>query len=73
MCTMYTQKSEEGIGFPGIGVKDARERPCGCWESNTSPLQEQPMFLTSEPTLQSLSSLCFKTGFLIESRTLPFG
>lgn len=25
--------------------------PCGCWESNLHPLDEQPVLLTSEPPL----------------------
>lgn len=27
--------------------------PCGCWESNLGLLQEQQIFLTSDPSLQS--------------------
>ena len=26
--------------------------PCGCWEWNSGPLEEQPVLLTSEPSLQ---------------------
>jgi hypothetical protein len=28
--------------------------PRGCWESILSPLEEQPAFLTTEPSLQPL-------------------
>jgi hypothetical protein len=28
------------------------EPPCGCWELNSGPLEEQPVYLTSEPPLQ---------------------
>ena len=28
------------------------EPPCGCWELNSGPLEEQPVLLTSEPSLQ---------------------
>ena len=28
------------------------EPPCGCWEFNSGPLEEQPVRLTSEPSLQ---------------------
>ena len=31
---------------------DGCEPPCGCWEMNSGPLEEQPMLLTSEPPLQ---------------------
>lgn len=26
--------------------------PCGCWDSNLGPLEEWPMLLTTEPSLQ---------------------
>ena len=28
------------------------EPPCGCWELNSGPLEEQPVLLTAEPSLQ---------------------
>ena len=40
----------EGILFPGTGVADSCELPCGCWELNQSPMQER--VLTTEPSLQ---------------------
>jgi E3 ubiquitin-protein ligase NEDD4 len=30
------------------------EPPCGCWELNSRPLEEQSMLSTAEPSLQSL-------------------
>ena len=33
------------------------EPPCGCWELNSGPLEEQPVLLTSEPSLQPWSTL----------------
>lgn len=36
----YLGPSEEGIGFPGAGVMDSCELPCGCWKPNLNPLQE---------------------------------
>ena len=44
-----------GIRSPGTGVTDSRELPCGCWELNLDPLEEQPVLLTTEPSLQSQS------------------
>jgi hypothetical protein len=38
------------------------EPPCGCWELNSEPLEEQSVLLTSEPCLQhtfELLTLCF--------------
>ena len=31
---------------------DSYELPCGCWEVNPGPLEEQPVFLTTEQSLQ---------------------
>jgi hypothetical protein len=33
-------------------IKDGYEPPCDCWELNSGPLEEQPVPLTSEPSLQ---------------------
>jgi len=33
-------------------VVDGCEPPCGCWELNSGPLEEQTVLLTSEPSLQ---------------------
>ena len=31
---------------------DGCELPCGCWELNSGPLEEQSVLLTAEPLLQ---------------------
>lgn len=41
----------ERVRCPRTGVKDECERPCGCWQSNLFPLQEQPMLLIAELSL----------------------
>ena len=33
-------------------VMDGCEPPCGCWELNLGPLEEQSVLLTAEPSLQ---------------------
>jgi hypothetical protein len=33
-------------------ITDGCEPPCGFWEMNSGPLEEQPVFWTAEPTLQ---------------------
>jgi hypothetical protein len=33
-------------------ITDGCEPPCGCWELNSGTLEEQPVLLTAEPTLQ---------------------
>lgn len=47
----YPWRSEEGTGYPGTGIMDSYESPCGCWESNSDPLQQQQVLLTTEPSL----------------------
>ena len=44
------QRPEEGAGSPGARVTDSCEPPCGGWELNPGPLEEQPVFLTTEPS-----------------------
>jgi hypothetical protein len=38
----------------GTGVTDGCKLPCGCWELNPGPLEEQPVLVTTEPSLQLL-------------------
>ena len=33
-------------------IIDGYKLPCGCWELNSGPPEDQPMLLTSEPALQ---------------------
>ena len=33
-------------------IIDGCEPPCGCWEMNSWPLEEQPVLLTAEPSHQ---------------------
>ena len=42
----------EGVGCPGTGVTNRCELSCRCWELNRGPLEEQPVLLTIEPSLQ---------------------
>jgi hypothetical protein len=37
-------------------ITNGCEPPCGCWELNLSPLEEQSVLLTTEPPLQPLLS-----------------
>ena len=38
---------EEGL------IIDIRGLPCGCWELSSGSLEEEPVLLTSEPSLRS--------------------
>jgi hypothetical protein len=35
---------------------DGCEPPCGCWDFNSEPLEEQSVLLTAEPSLQPLNN-----------------
>jgi len=52
VCAWCLRRSEEGIRSPGTGDKEGCEPPCGFWELNLGPLQEQQVLLTTEPSLQ---------------------
>jgi hypothetical protein len=42
--------------MPEESITDGCEPPCGCWELNSGPLEEQP--LTAEPSFQLKSLIC---------------
>jgi len=44
-CTTAFQKRAPDPFTDGCGP------PCGCWELNSGPLEEQPVLLTTEPSL----------------------
>jgi hypothetical protein len=35
-----------------IPITDGCEPPCGCWDLNSEPLEEQSVLLTTQPSLQ---------------------
>lgn len=43
---------EEGIGSPKTGVAGGCELPCGFWDLNPGPLEEQTLLLTAELPIQ---------------------
>ena len=50
---MHMNQSSLSSDTPGEGpITDGCEPPCGCWELNLGPLEEQSVFLTTEPSLQ---------------------
>ena len=59
MCVYCPLKPEEGVRTSGTGVMDGCRLPCGCWELNSGPLEEQPVLLTTEPSLQPQKSVFF--------------
>ena len=50
---------------PGTGVIDSCEVPCGCWELNPDPLEEQPVLQNLELSLQPLLLFSFRTIFFL--------
>ena len=53
----------EGVWSPGTGITGSCELPHGCWKLNWGPLEEQPVTLTTEPSLQLWFSLTKATLF----------
>ena len=47
--SLCQRRPEEGVRSH---TTDGCEPPCGCWELSLGPLEEQPVGLTSEPSLQ---------------------
>ena len=45
-------------------ITDSCEPPCGCWELNSGPLEEQSVPLTTEPSLQLPVGLFLNVAFL---------
>lgn len=45
VCTSHAQgcpqRPEEGVGYPGIGITEDCDLPCGCWESDLGLLEMQ--------------------------------
>jgi hypothetical protein len=46
-------------------ITDGCEPPCGGWELNSGPLEEQLVLLSSEPSLQPHVSLVFLFCFVL--------
>ena len=47
------------------GVTDSYELPCKCWELNPGLLEEQPLLLTTEPSLQPKKNVRVKRTMLV--------
>jgi hypothetical protein len=49
---MLAELIHKDIISTGTGVADGCELPCGSWKLNLDLLEEQPVLLTNEPSLQ---------------------
>ena len=56
VCACCPQTLEEGIRSPVSGITDGCELSYGYQESHPGPLEEQPVLLSAEPSLQLLTS-----------------
>jgi hypothetical protein len=54
-CLLTHQKRVSG------SIIDSCKPPCGCWELNSGPLEEQLVLLTAEPSVQSTMFEFLKT------------
>jgi hypothetical protein len=43
-------------------ITDGCQPPCGCWDLNSGPLEEQSVLLTAEPSLQQPTSSSVTTS-----------
>jgi hypothetical protein len=67
LCIWCPWRSEKGIESLGTRVTDSCELPCGCWGSHQGPLEKQPVFLTTEPSLQPLEDiLCYYISYFLK-------
>jgi hypothetical protein len=57
----YLQTHQKWASDP---ITDGCEPPCGCWELNSGPLEEQSVLLTTEPSLQPPASAFFLFVFV---------
>ena len=70
----------EDVRSPGTAVTDSCELLCWCWALNPGPLEEEPVLLTAEPSLQlSDMHMCLRfhpvslpASFLAILTTIPF-
>lgn len=68
---LVIQRSQKGIRPLRTGAIDCSEPPCGCWEQNSVPLQEQQMLSTAELPLQAPKMLQRWWGMVANSVHIP--
>lgn len=47
------------LDYLELELTGGRDRPCRCWDLNPGPLQDHPVSLTAETTLQSFLTRLF--------------
>jgi hypothetical protein len=53
-------------------IMDGCKPPCGCWDLNSGPSEEQSVFFTSEPSLQPHGFSSYLMWLRMTSRSLLF-
>ena len=53
--TLFHAHWYNDVRFSWTGATDSCELPCGCWELNPGPLEEQSVLLTTGPSHQPLT------------------
>ena len=53
MCAVPIE-AREGVRSPRTGVTGGCELPCGCWELNSGPLEEEHVLLNNQATTLAL-------------------
>ena len=66
-CLQTHQKSASDI------ITDGCEPPCGCWDLNSGPSEEESVLLTAEPSLQPYLFLICSFVCLCRGHGDPFG
>ena len=64
-------KAREGIKFPGPRIIHGCDSLCEYWDSNQGPLEEQPVLLTTEPSLMPRIFL-LNTALLLMEMSVTF-
>lgn len=64
----YLWRLEEGIRFPGTGVIESWQPPCGYWVLNLNSLEEQPGLLTAKQSLQLPQTFFRSFGYFLGVR-----
>lgn len=64
VCACCLRRSEEAFRASGIEVIDGCALPCGWWYLNLD-LQQQQVFLTTDPSLQPLNYKLWKKDFIL--------
>lgn len=65
ICVLCSQRPVEGLGSHGTGIMGNCELSCTFWELKLGSMEEQPVLLTIEPSLQPLIKLSYCSSFMV--------